>query len=238
MSTGDLLWETYLIPYLKESLRSRSRGVREDGVSRTDFENQRERSRTLLAEKLTHTEPASRRNRHVFTLKRFVEDFNDFVSSDAFSRSTDKPKDVRRYLDDHWMSRLDFQELLHFVEYDVCGHLREGDDQNAWVTCGPSYVDFVEDVLLPREYGVGDDFLNNHRETIYYRNRMMDEAESGSTTTEEPSSADVTKKSSSSSWWKRHAVLVAVFVVVATLVLVLAAIAFFAPRSSSSSSSS
>lgn len=228
----DLLWQTYLIPYLQVSLRSQGQGVREDGIPQTDFEDRRKRSRTLLAEKLKRTEPVSLRNRLVFTLKRFVENFNEFVSTDAFFESTDKPLDLRRYLDVTWMSRLDFQELLHFIQYDVCGHLRDvsgGENEDALVTCSPSYVDFVEDVLLPREYGVGDDFLNNHRETIYYRNRRMNEAEEADDTTEEPSA--VAKKASS--WWTRPAFLVTIVVVVVLLVVLFGTIAFLAPRSSS-----
>ena len=106
--------------------------------------------------------------KHGDTLSEFVKGVNQYLTG---APETVDPEDFQEYLDENWMNKWDFLDMVHNMSYDVCGHIDFGDQVP---TCAPSYPDFVEDVLLEPLLGKGD-YIFNHPKYIEYRNFIMDQ---------------------------------------------------------------
>lgn len=154
----DRLRSQYMVPYMFIPLEAS-----EDNVGLLET---RKRIRDLAYGKLSSQ--GEKGQKHGDTLVDFVLGVNQYLTG---APETVDPEDFQEYLDENWMNKWDFLDMVHNMSYDVCGHIDFGDQVP---TCAPSYPDFVEDVLLEPLLGKGD-YIFNHPKYIEYRNFIMDQ---------------------------------------------------------------
>lgn len=171
---SDRLKSQYLVPYMfipQEALEDNVGLVDETvyyhprGGYRAET---RKRIRDLAYGKLNSQ--GEKGQKHGDTLRDFVRGVNQYLMGTGAPETVD-PEDFQEYLDENWMNKWDFLDMVHNMSYDVCGHIDFGDQVP---TCAPSYPDFVEDVLLEPLLGKGD-YIFNHPKYIEYRNFIMDQ---------------------------------------------------------------
>lgn len=159
----DGLLTFYKVPHMKVLVDT----VNEPG---SEFLQRRKRARDLAYGKLLAMDATDAR-KHSDTLKDFVTSVNEWTYPPEHTYEPEAYKTkFKDFLQKQWVDKWSFLDTVHTMSYDVCGHLDAGS------TCSPSYVDFIEDVILPPQIGQGD-FIFNNPSYVAYRNAMMDNAE-------------------------------------------------------------